>query len=73
MNEIIQLEKQGFRFASRRQNGLDRFDYIPPGPLTAEQVEALIVLVRNEKAVCKYLVDRAKAMLKECREIAKGD
>jgi hypothetical protein len=67
IDAILELEKQGIRFAPRRLNGIDRFDYCISSPLTKEQTEKLIILKRNEKEVCQYLVDRAKNMLDECR------
>lgn len=69
---ILNLEQQGFRFAPSCRNGIDRFDYFAPGVLTEKQTEMLIVLKQDEKAVCHYLIDRAKRMLDECRKAIKS-
>jgi len=72
MEKVIELERQGFRFAPRRKNGIDRFDYIPPKILTHEQAEALIRLKQDEETVCGFLVGRAKKELNKCKHIAEG-
>lgn len=71
MQEILDLERQSFRFGPRRRNGIDRFDYEAPGMLTEEQSRALCELKHREADVCAYLVERANVALKECREICK--
>ncbi len=68
---ILDLERQGLRFAPRCLNGINRFDYFAPGVLTEKQTEMLITLKQDEKAVCQYLIDRAKRMLDECRNSIK--
>ncbi|HCW04339.1 MAG TPA: hypothetical protein DGK91_07305 [Clostridium sp.] len=72
-NIILNLERQGLRFAPSCRNGIDRFDYFTSGALTKKQTEMLIALKQDEEAVCHYLIDRAKRMLEECRKaIRKG-
>ena len=65
---ILSLEDQGFRFAPRPYG----FDYMSPGPLTGEQSEAIIRLKREDKVVCRYLMDRAKNQIGESKKLLEG-
>ena len=58
---INKLESQGIRFAPRRLNGIDRFDY--DGNLSDSQAAMIRELKRDEAAVCRYLVERAKGYI----------
>ncbi len=73
VDNIINLERQGVRFAPRQLNGISRFDYKLSSPLTKEQSNMLIELKQDEGGVCAYLVSRAKLSIEHCRSILERD